>query len=377
MRRGGIETTSSVCLIIASLALCAVTSGQSIPSLSQPQKQVAFSNPEPKGSVSPFFNHGYLIQFKQSNEIEGQPNIYLYNSSGQLEHQDAIWPANGVKLFLASVDVGASKQLAFSGESTRGDGTKEAFVAIADLDGKNAKYFGTAKYLATQVAVANDGSVWTIGGEYASSENWPKRWDNYDLLRHYGSDGTFLESFLPRWGSEVAFVVETATSNGKQDLAYDNQGIEVSGWKSMPGYRGAANQRNHITLRTIDNGLILYNGSNGEVYRWDTTSKTLSKWRTLGAFDDMALRGVAILSDGEIFASRFRRTTKAATIGFYKLVLESNGVAEWKTLSESTTILPNSPQSFQVLGADRNDIVYKIGNSFPVAVYWSTVLPVK
>jgi hypothetical protein len=55
--------------------------------LATPHKTVAYLNPAPQGATDPFFSHGYLIQFKPHTDIKPIPNIYLYNSEGQIEHK--------------------------------------------------------------------------------------------------------------------------------------------------------------------------------------------------------------------------------------------------------------------------------------------------
>ena len=216
----GVPHVICVLAIISSdLTFIAQANSQNIPTLDPPYKTILFSSPAPSRATVPFFNHGYVIQFKHWTKAKGEPNIYLYNRSGTLEHELAMWPQGATDLFLASVDVSISFKLAFAGRATRGDGSKYNFVVTSDLYGQSAKYINTGTYFATQITQAEDGSVWSIGAEFIEDGNSLTSWQNYDVLRHYSVDGLLLEHFLPRWGAGTAYVTQIKDNAGNGHLA--------------------------------------------------------------------------------------------------------------------------------------------------------------
>jgi hypothetical protein len=351
-----------------SAPLLAAKAESNVPELSPPYRTVAISNAAPAGTTAPFFNHGYLIQFKHKTEAAGESNIFLYSASGELKHEVAIWPEGTATLFLASVDVGASKQMAYSYRQTNNDDSTARFIALSDLDGKNEKIVNTGTYLATQIALASDGSIWTIGAEYFSDSGGQRRWDNYDMLRHYSAKGALLEHFLPRWEPGVSYKAETP--DGAE--AHNNEGAVVTD-NTPPGegYNNAWRPSRQTYLRSTGSSTVLYDGLNDRVCLHHPSSKTLSCQSITGDnVDEMGPNGFAISDNGEIFASMRAFTpdkNERRSMGLFVLSRLASGAGfEWKAVP--------GPIVHAVLGEDGGFVVYrgpKYIGSKAVNIYWA------
>jgi len=309
MRSAGIV---SVVLMLA-VGSAALHAQQVVPSasagvaaLQPPFKTITYSPAKTKMASDPFFSHGYIIQFKHSSASAEESTIYLWNSSGQLEHEIAIWPAGTDKLSLTSVDVGVDSQLAFAGRATKTDGSLFAFIATSNLAGENPRYFTTGDYLPTQIARADDGSIWAIGAEHSEDEQiagvTTKKWANYDTLRHYSSTGVLIEHFLSRWGSGVAYITKGAGNGAFK--AYNSQGNAVASPYLNPdwGYQNAWAASSF--LRSSGTQTVLYDGLREQLCKRDTVANTFSCETVTGTYADLfSLTGFAFLSNGDVLAS--------------------------------------------------------------------------
>ena len=256
------------------------------PGLANPYKEAVCSPSFIKELPPPVFSHGYFTQFKRDSTSRGETNIYLWDSICQNGRQLALWPTSAVKMQLTAVDVGAGGGLAFSGHTEYADGSIVAFVATSGLDGKNTVYFDTGAYLATQIAVAGDGSLWTVGAEGPDLVPAPKplpgqRWNNYGVLRHFSTSGMLIAQYIARWGDETAYVTQNVDASGemslqtydKQDKALAKYGLPFYG--PLAGYGAPPGLENQAWLKSTKDGMVLYDGRSGILYRYNNAEGIL------------------------------------------------------------------------------------------------------
>jgi hypothetical protein len=324
------------------------------------------------GISAAFFNHGYFIQFRRLSTAAGVSNIYLYNTSGALEHELSVWPSGTTTLHITSVDVGTNGQLAFAGLATRVDGGKVAFIAKADISATNPNYIYTGSFLATQIALADDGSIWTVGAEHAettaSGTTSVAKWSNYDILRHYGSTGVLVDHFLPRWGPNTAYVLQQVDSAGNGFLsAYDHQQKHLTNygsplWGAQGGYATPSNIVNQSWLRAIRGGAILYDGRSGILYRYSTSTSSLaSQGVNMRSGEGSQIVGFAVSNDGKLFATfKSLDLQHPRYFGLFELLIPpSGGLATWSAVPLDPTLLGRIGRQFTVLGSDGAAIVYR------------------
>jgi hypothetical protein len=379
--------------------------------LSEPAKTVTYISAAPSTFTYPFFHNGYLIQVRHIVPRAGNPNIYLYNLGGSLEQKISIWPQEAAKFRLTAADVGPTHQLELSGEEVKHDGSRMSFIAVANIDGSNARYFSTGDFLASQLAIADDGSIWTVVAERTKTLNLEKTWKNYDMLWHLRPDGTPLGHYLPRWGSATSYVVLHLASDSKQVtsqaaesvvsgtdvqvpastgharlLAYDVSGklLATYGppfWGPSENYKRG---KHRAWLRTIGNGIVLYDGRSGSLYVYSASTDTLSSRlvKRGGLTDTSEIYGIAGSLDGSIYAN-FRhldlnRKTHSrkhtGDDGLYELVTPTAGLAYWSPVAIDPSIRKSLSPKFSVLGVDDRYLVYE---SKRAQVNWSMVQHVR
>lgn len=319
--RIGYSSCRCLSWVLASATACtsltAQTAGSngtaSATTLAPPDRTTTYTLQPTSGTSKPFFDHGYVIQFKHQSVASGVANVFLYNSSGQLEQSIAIWPAGASQLLLTSVDVGAGKQLGFSGLVTKADGSKWAFIATASIDGSNPSYFGTGNFLATQITLTDDGTIWAIVAEKeqfnknSDSTVTTKRWDNYDMLRHFSSAGALLQHFVPRYDLNVVYVEGHSADGGSnyQWNSYDenNQVTGNTRADSVWGYKDAWKFSRQVFLRSSGTNTVLYDGLHNRLCAMNAGQSGISCRYLASNTSNMTLTGFALFSDGRVFAS--------------------------------------------------------------------------
>jgi hypothetical protein len=336
-----------------------------VPALQPPFKTITYSSWTTKGASSPFFAHGYLIQFVGNSPSSKESNIHLVNWSGKLVHEATAWPDGAVKVFLTSVDVGADSQLVFSGLATRTDGSLSAFIATSSLDGDNPRYFGTGNYLATRIARADDGSLWTIGSvlpeRHQVAGGDVKTFPNYDVLHHYSSAGVLIEHFRSRWGVDVAYITDSGAQGGL--AAHNLNGDTVASPYLDPswGYNDAWKTSRQVFLRSSGTQTVLYDGLHNQLCRHDSTANAFSCEPVSGAYaNPMSLTGFALTGKGEVLASM--RSSESNQRAVRRLFLLSPQVThsglQWLGVPVTRSDAPFRARFSSLLGVDNDSLVY-------------------
>jgi hypothetical protein len=336
-----------------------------VPALQPPFKTTTYSNWTTAGATTPFFTHGYLIQFVRKSGTAQESNIHIADGSGKLVHEVTAWPGGAVKVFLTSVDVGGDSQLAFAGSATKADGGLFAFIATSNLEGDSPRYFSTGNYLPTQIARADDGSLWTIGSvlpeSHPAAAVAAKTFANYDTLHHYSSAGVLIEHFLSRWGAEVAYITD---SGGEAGLAAHNlQGNIVTTPYLSPswGYNDAWKTSRQIFLRSSGTETVLYDGLRKQLCIHDSIANAVSCKSVSGKYTNpMSLTGFALTGQGEVLASmRSSDPDQYALRGLFLLSPQATRRdLQWLMVPVTNRNAVSQPAFLSVLGVDNNALVY-------------------
>ncbi|NNN22391.1 MAG: hypothetical protein HKL80_10380 [Acidimicrobiales bacterium] len=313
------------------------------------------------------FSHGYLLKF--AHYSSGDPNIFLCDSAGQPLKELLITPPNTASVFLTSVDVGKNSQLGFAGKTKGAGGKPYAFIGLSGIDGVKPIFFNTGKYIATKIAVADDGSIWAVGAtgpdNSTVSGQSVTKWNNYDTVRHYSSSGILMEHYLPRWESSIAYSSVTTDSAGQKTSGlYDSGGslkqITIDG--QLSGYSGAWNAKRQVFLRSSGSQIILLDGENQLVYRWNPKERNFVGQPIVGYFVKTLpiITGVVLHRNGDVVASlRCSDSISGSLRGLFRLVQESSGTSlEWQEVHGTLNKGHALGKFDSLLGADGDSLVY-------------------
>jgi hypothetical protein len=201
-------------------------------------------------------------------------------------------PVGTIRLYLTSVGVNETGQVVASGLSTDRMASKHPFLAYLRPDGSSFQYISTGQYLVTEMSVASDGSIWTVGAQQADSVSADARsWTNYDMFRHYSASGQLLEHFLPHWGGTVKSIEWHST--GDPTVRYvavykdkDNQPIPYRPDSSLgvlaDSFAVSSNSthplRRHAFLDATGDTVVLYNTATDTLWTYNLQSRQLTTW---------------------------------------------------------------------------------------------------
>ncbi|MBM3775969.1 MAG: hypothetical protein FJW37_12535 [Acidobacteria bacterium] len=90
---------------------------------------------------------------------------------------------------------GGDGSFALSGLAYSNDSKGGAFVAWISPDRQQQRVFRTAPYATRKIAVASDGTIWTIGRELTDGEELNP---GHDVVRRFDAEGNLLGSYLPK-----------------------------------------------------------------------------------------------------------------------------------------------------------------------------------
>jgi len=336
-----------------------------IPALSAPFMTITYPGAKPRAATSPFFSHGYLVQFQHHNNLAGASNIYLWNSSGQLAHELAIWQKGVTSLFLTSVDVGASQHLAFAGRARKADGSEFAFIATSNLDGKDPQYINTGRYLPTLISEADDGSIWAVGVVEHDEATDAQRWVNYDTVRHYSSNGALIGHYLSRWGNAVAYTARTTDRKGDIVFAaYDSQANPVTSpsLHKIWGYMDAWKASRHVFLKSSGTLTVLYDGLNDRLCKHDTVTNKFSCSIVSGTYSNsMSPTGFALTKEGGVYTSmKSSGPDHDAERGLFVLSPHAaDSRLEWAAVPGTMGNAFGEGDFISLLGSDESSLVYR------------------
>ncbi|RSL18649.1 hypothetical protein EDE15_4241 [Edaphobacter aggregans] len=336
-----------------------------VPRLPSPYRTSSLPTSTGDSATAPVIDNGHIIQFHQTPHKPGQPNIYLFNRSGQIEYQVSICPTNSTQVWLTSVTVAARGGIIFAGHSIDDRGNRLLFIGSSDLDGSNPHFFSTGTYLATLVTGANDSSIWSLGAEFHDAAGSGQRWDNYDTVRHFSSSGTLLEHFLPRWNPQVAYVTSRFSDGNFVLDAYDTSGHPVvlsadSVSTARRGYRDAGTKHSQMYLKTASGVVNIYDGINEVFYQYDTATRVLSQYRIATRFTGV-LNGFALTQDGHLFGSISGQDPRLYQLhGLFELKQDSStGHAHWMLIDGTPSSKSGIGDIVRLLGADGDDLVFQ------------------
>lgn len=358
------------------------TATMAISGLASPYKATLFPMPKPKDTTAPYFTHGYLVQFVHYTTLQGQSNIYIYDGSGLLKSTLTIWPKDSAKLFISSVDIGRDHRLAFAGKEIKQDGTTFSFIATSNSLGHSIQYFSTDNYVASQIAVADDGTIWAVGAELPQNmtTNLQKTWRNYDTIRHYTFQGGLLGHYLSRWGSQVAYLRSEVDETGNlSSIAYSSNGtpLKLPNQNAIWGYRDAWKASRQVFLRTSGDLTVLYDGLHDRLCLYDDTKGAFSCEQIVGAYSEGAIiTGFALLSGNHIIASMKGDEPDGTWFrGLFVLIPQTSTQSHrWVVVSGTKSSSTVKSDFFELLGSNGRSLAYRRrqGRQASATVYEST-----
>ncbi|MBV9081718.1 MAG: hypothetical protein JOZ62_03515 [Acidobacteriaceae bacterium] len=110
----------------------------------------------------------------------------------------SVMPSVPGRFFVGDFDRGADGRIVFTGGSVSSSGQIAPFFAWISADGLTSRVISTVPYHPHQVAVAPDGTIWTLGCKMIDHDPWASGLDgNAGIFRHFDAQGKFIASAGP------------------------------------------------------------------------------------------------------------------------------------------------------------------------------------
>jgi hypothetical protein len=159
-----------------------------------------------------------------------------YSPEGYFAYQEILEVPGARQPVVRDVDFDSGGNAAV-GASARG-GASGMIIGILLLDrgGRQTSYIDTGRYLPTHLAIAPDGSIWTLGWQRDAVSTvervaQPDR-EDYKLVRHFSADGKQLNAYLPR--SPFPRGIEPALPAAGVSMAVTQDKVALSRCREKP-----------------------------------------------------------------------------------------------------------------------------------------------
>jgi hypothetical protein len=158
----------------------------------------------------PKFQNGYVVAHDPATVL--LPRVYLHSRTGVQLMQAQIAIPGAYREVIKDVSISSTGIVAVAGKAYTNDGAQAWFIAWVDPNGLVEKVVRTSPFAVEQICFAQDGSLWAAGIQVTT--DFKNEEDEYDVLRHYDSEGHFLQSLLPR-SSYTRGVVHNSIAPGE------------------------------------------------------------------------------------------------------------------------------------------------------------------
>lgn len=180
----------SLRIVMLCTAVTVVLEGES---LRAPDFQVTISASWQAQAV-PKFQNGYFAAYDPPSVL--LPQVYLHSRTGvQLMHTQIAIPG-AYRETIRDISVSPTGTLAATGFAYTNDGAQARFIVWVDSSGVIQTVVRTSPFAADRICFAQDGSLWAAG--FQLTPDLKNEESEYDVLRHYDSEGHLLQSVLAR-----------------------------------------------------------------------------------------------------------------------------------------------------------------------------------
>jgi len=141
------------------------------------------------------FRHGYLITFPPGAGNGTPASLSMYGfwawaPDGSFVYQKSIEVPNASQPVVRDLDFNVDGTAVVAAGALGDQSTFLSGLLFLDRTGQQTRFAGTGSYFPGHLAIAPDGSIWTLG--------WQNGREDYRIVRQFSADGKELNAFLPR-----------------------------------------------------------------------------------------------------------------------------------------------------------------------------------
>ncbi len=317
----------AICLLSVSLAFAQT-------SFSSANAQVANFGDALNSENWTFHNwdRGHLVAVRHDSSPT-EVSVVAYDSAGKEVRNGIVWFEKAEEVNLTSAVLAPGGSLLVSGGTHNKDLVIANFIAAIGDDRKVSKVVKTNPFVTSQICSSREGKIWALGWERGKSKT-----DSYALLREYSFDAGLLRTAIPRASTKLSIA-------GK--------------------YAG------DTRLICSPDAVLLYQATSGELFRYDLKTDSLKVTTVQPVEASSVLSGLALDSQGKLFASFHRNGRPDGTPPDGLCELATSGShPHWALIPNSSATTAADANTFgSLLGFDKEDVVFTRDRTSGVAFF--------
>ena len=281
----------------------------------------------------------YLI----THNLRAAPNLpvlALFDSSGARVRSGTVWFSSAAKVSVRGVTVDNGGTIFVSGAARSSDGALADFIAQLNPEGQVSDVVRTNPYLGLHLCTVAPGNVWALG---------------YDRdARRNGSPNLMLRQFDLSKGEVRSTLDMNSVSESATPLNTEKMSL-------------------FCNIHTVGAFFDLGNGS----YEWielDVDDFRLSKWRLPNLREGAEVNGVAMTSNGHLYASVHNYSSHGPFAALFVLRKQEQGRAIWTPVRGTfEKLTPTTVAISRLIGNENNELIYTTELPQGTVIRWSHV----
>jgi hypothetical protein len=286
-----------------------------------------------------YWSGRYLI----THNLRAAPNLpvlALFDSSGAQVRNGTVWFSSAAKVSVRGVTVDDRGAIFVSGAARSYDGALADFIAQLNPEGQVSDVVRTNPYLGLHLCTTAPGSVWALG---------------YDRdARRNGSPNLMLRQFDLSKGEVRSTLDMNSVSESAAPLNTEKMSL-------------------FCNAHTVGAFLDLGNGS----YEWielNVNDFRLSTWRLPILREGGEVNGVAMTSDGHVYATVHNYSGHEPVAALFVLRKQEQGRATWTPVKGTFGNLTSKTVAIsRLIGHENDELVYTAELPQGTVVRWSHV----
>jgi hypothetical protein len=331
-------------IVLASVSLGA-TDPKAPPtwSLSSPDREEDMSDALNLTSWSwRYWTGSYLVTHNLRGSASS-PVVALFDSTGTRIREGRVWFPSASSVSVRGATADPKGNLFVSGGTRSEDGSLAFFVAQLSDRGEISSVVRTTPFIGLHLCAPGDGTIWALGSDRQAQRE--------------GSTNLILRQFN--------------FSNGELRAALDVRSLFSDSLFNS--------EATSLFCSPHKAGVLLNSAT--EWVEFDYATSRISWWRLPELREQRRVNGLAMTSEGELFATVDNRSGSEPVVGLFRLEKLGEHDATWLPIRQPVQYSFEGQREpsrmVRLLGSDGKDLVYTAKRNNKVVVLWSHLNPVR
>lgn len=286
-----------------------------------------------------YWSGRYLI----THNLRADPNVpvlALFDSTGARVRTGTVWFPSAVRVSVRGVTVDDMGTIFVSGAARSKDGALADFIAQLDPEGRVSDVVRTNPFIGLHLCTTANGSIWSLGYDREARSN--------------GSPNLMLRQFDIAKGELRSTLDMNSVSDSAVPLETEKMSL-------------VCNARTVGAFLDVGKGL----------YEWielNVNDLRLSMWRLPMLRESGEVNGLALTSDGHLYATVHRYSNHEPVSALFVLRKQEEGLATWTPVKGTFGKLTSETIAiYRLIGNEGDDLIYTAEPPHGEVVRWAHV----